>query len=156
MMENELIDCFESQWRFARGLTRDLLEALKTSELAFSPGSHLGPFWKHFRHLGGVQENYLCALETGRIVFGFDDASYSGDASKKSLLDYLDRLDVHLRQKLITLDAARKIDWFGSPTDAYAHLMRLADHEILHQGMFVVYVRLLGRKFPSSWAPWGL
>jgi uncharacterized damage-inducible protein DinB len=155
-MGNELIDRFESQWTFVRGLTRDLLESLEASDLAFSPGNHLGPFWKHFRHLGRVQENYLCALETGKIVFGFDGASYSGDASKKSLLDYLNHLDARLRQKLTTLDAAQKIDWFGSPTDTYPHLMRMADHEILHHGMFVVYMRLLGRKFPSSWAPWGL
>jgi len=155
-MENEAIDRFEAQWRSTRGLTRDLLESLKPSELAFSPGSHLGPFWKHFRHLGRVQENYLRALGIGRIVFGFDGASYSGDASKKPLLDYLDRLDVRLKQKLRTHDAARKIDWFGSSIDAYTHLMRLADHEILHHGMFVVYVRLLAREFPPSWAPWGL
>ena|SRR5687768_1013210 len=155
-MENEAIDRFEAQWRSTRGLTRDLLESLKPSELAFSPGSHLGPFWKHFRHLGRVQENYLRALGTGRIVFGFDGAGYSGDASKKPLLDYLDRLDVRLKQKLRTHDAARKIDWFGSSIDAYTHLMRLADHEILHHGMFVVYVRLLAREFPPSWAPWGL
>jgi uncharacterized damage-inducible protein DinB len=155
-MENELIDRFEARWTFARRLTRDLLESLKTSELAFSPGSQLGPFWKHFRHLGRVQENYLRAIETGRIVFGFNGASYSGDASKKPLLDYLDGLDERLRQKLTTFDAARKVDWFGTTVDADAHLMRLVDHEILHHGMFVVYVRLLGKEFPSSWAPWGL
>lgn len=155
-MGNELIDHFESQWRFARGLTRDLLGTLEAHELAFSPNSRLGPFWKHFRHLGRVQENYLLALETRRIVFGFDNTSYKGDGARKPLLDYLDSLDVRLKQQLLTLDAVRRIDWFGNPIDACTHLMRMADHEILHHGMFVVYVRLLGRSFPSSWAPWGL
>jgi len=32
----------------------------------------------------------------------------------------------------------------------------MADHETLHHGMFVVYARLLGRNFPSSWKTWGL
>ena len=51
-MENELIEGFEARWRFARGLTRDLLES----------------------------------LETGRIVFGSEGASYSGEASRKPIV----------------------------------------------------------------------
>jgi len=155
-MKSELIERFESQWKFARHLTRDLLESMEPSELAFTPGTQLGPFWKHFRHLGRVQENYLQAIETGRAVFGFDNTTYRGDASRQSLVDYLDRVDRRLRDALTTLDVARRIDWFGGTVDAYTHFTRMADHEIFHQGMFAVYMRLLGRSIPRSWASWGL
>jgi uncharacterized damage-inducible protein DinB len=155
-MNKELIQRFESEWRFARGLTRDLLESLEPHELAFTPGANLGPFWKHFRHLGRVQENYLQAIETGRVAFGFDNTTYRGDASRQPLVDYLDRVDQRLTHALMTLDATQRIDWFGGSVDAYTHFTRMADHEILHHGIFVVYVRLLGRSFPRSWAAWGL
>jgi uncharacterized damage-inducible protein DinB len=155
-MNNELIERFESQWRFARGLTRDLLESLEPDELAFTPGTHLGPFWKHFRHLGRVQEHYLQAIETGKVAFGFDNTTYRGDASRQALVSYLDRVDQRFTHVLTTLGATRPIDWFGSTVDTYTHFTRMADHETLHHGMFVVYVRLLARSFPSSWAAWGL
>jgi uncharacterized damage-inducible protein DinB len=155
-MDNELINRFESQWRFARGLTKDLLSSLEPDELAFTPGSHLGPLWKHFRHLGRVQENYLQAIETGRVVFGFDNTTYRGDASQQSLVDYLNRVDERLTHALNDLEPSRRYDWFGSSVDAYTHFTSMADHEILHHGMFVVYIKLLGRQFPRSWAAWGL
>jgi uncharacterized damage-inducible protein DinB len=155
-MDNELINRFEAQWRFARGLTKDLLRSLEPEELAFTPSKHLGPFWKHFRHLGRVQENYLQAIETGRVVFGFDNTTYRDNASRQPLVDYLDRVDQRLTATLTNLDTRRRVDWFGSSVDAYTHFTRMADHELLHHGMFVVYVHLLGRPFPRSWAAWGL
>jgi hypothetical protein len=57
---------------------------------------------------------------------------------------------------MTSLNVAQRIDWFGSTVDAYTHFTRMVDHEILHHGMFVVYVRLLRRSFPPSWAAWGL
>ena len=155
-MNNDLLDRFDSQWRLARGLTGDLLKSLEPEELAFTPGPHLGPFWKHFRHLGRVQENYLEAIDSGRVVFGFENTMLLADPSRQQLFDYLDRVDQRLTRTLSTLDAARRVDWFGEAVDSYTHFMRLADHETLHHGMFVVYMRLLGKSFPSSWAAWGL
>jgi uncharacterized damage-inducible protein DinB len=117
---------------------------------------HLGPFWKHFRHLGRVQENYLQAIESGRVAFGFDNTTYKDGASRQPLVDYLDRVDQRLTRAMTTFDAARRIDWFGNSVDAYTHFTHMANHETLHHGMFVVYMRLLGRSFPPSWAAWGL
>jgi hypothetical protein len=41
-MSNELIERFNSKWKFARGLTSDLLDSLEPRELAFTPGQDLG------------------------------------------------------------------------------------------------------------------
>jgi len=95
-MANDLTTRLEATWGSSRGLTRDLLQFVDAADLAFSPSHRLGALWKHFRHLGRVQENYLRGLETGRVVFGFDGTSYTGDASRRALLDYLDRLDARL------------------------------------------------------------
>src|SRR5215831_11893051 len=99
-MNNKLIERFESQWKFARSLTRDLLKSLEPNELLFTPDMNLGPFWKHFRHLGRVEENYLEAVETQRVVFGFENTTYRGDASRQNLLDYLDRVDQRLKHTI--------------------------------------------------------
>ena len=97
---------------------------------------NLGSFWKHFRHLGRVQENCLEALETGRVVFGFENTTYRGDASRRTLLDYLDRVDQRLKHALTTL--TRHDVLIGTTVDACTHFTRMVDHEILHHGMFVV------------------
>jgi uncharacterized damage-inducible protein DinB len=155
-METTCIERFHVQWKFVRSLTRDLLESLEPDELAFSPGGCLGPLWKHFRHIGRVQENYMQAMDTGRLAFGVQGGTYVGNQERQSLVDYLDRLDARLAEKLSSVDPTRCVDWFGVPVDTLAHLTRMTHHEILHHGMFVVYVRLLGRSFPPAWAAWGL
>jgi uncharacterized damage-inducible protein DinB len=155
-MADDLTIRFQAKWAFARGLTRDLLQFADGPDLAFRPSDRLGPLWKHFRHLGRVQENYLRAIETGKVVFGFHGTSYSGDASKRTLLDYFDRLDARLEEQLRVVGVNRSIEWFGSTVDVHEHLMRMADHEVLHHGMFIVYMRLLGKDFPPSWAHWGV
>jgi hypothetical protein len=103
-----------------------------------------------------VQEEELEAVGTHRVIFGFENTTYRGDASRRDLLDYLQRVDERLDHTLKTFDAARSIDWFGTKLDMYTHFTRMIDHEVLHHGMFAVYIRLLGRRFPPSWAFWGL
>ena len=134
-MNNDFLERFDSRWRFARGLTKDLLQSLEPDELVFTPGQDLGPFWKHFRHLGRVEENYLQAVETGRVDFGFENTTYRGDASRESLVDYLERIDRRLAQALATCDSTQSVDWFGSNVDIYSHFTRMVEHELLHQGV---------------------
>jgi uncharacterized damage-inducible protein DinB len=156
-MDEALVGRFESNWLFVRGLTMDLLRSLEPADLGFRPGDQVGLLWKHFRHLGRIQENYLHALDTGSISFGFDGVSHSGGASKESLQEYLKRLDSDLSQRLKSPGIlGKRIDWFGEHVDLGVHLSRMTEHERLHQGMLVVYVRLLNRKFPVSWKAWGL
>jgi hypothetical protein len=32
----------------------------------------------------------------------------------------------------------------------------MLEHEILHHGMFIVSVQILGQPYPESWRTWGL
>jgi hypothetical protein len=96
-------------------------------------------------------------METGKVTFGFDGTSYTAGASKHGLIEYLDRLDSNLTEKLAALGNANPlIEWPAERIDCNEHLARLADHEILHHGMFIVYLQLLGRSFPKSWEEWGV
>lgn len=140
-----------------RGLTLDLLADLGPDELQFTPGPGLGPFWKQFRHLGAVQECYLEALHTGSIRFSYPDKRYRGGADREALLAYLRGLDEEMFALLEGVDWARTIAWGSDEApDVAGHLQRLVEHEILHHGEWIVYVRLLGRGFPASWQLWGL
>jgi len=155
-MNDPLLNHFRDQWHLVRTLTRDLLMFMPEEDLILTPGAGLGPWWKQFRHMGRIQENYLDALTSGKMQFGFAGASYAGDATKQALAQYLDHLDQRL-ESLINKGLPQKtVDWFGEPKPVVQHLLCLADHELLHHGQWIVYRRLLGGAFPHSWRMWGL
>lgn len=160
-MENwESVDfsrSFQSAWTFTRGLTRDLLTTLSTEDLLFVPGPGMGALWKQFRHVGRVQECYMEALTTRRINFTPEGKSYDGGPQKEWLIDYLDRLDDGLFDLLRRdVDWTSDVDWFEEKVNLFEHLMRLESHETLHHGQWIVYLKLMNRPFPESWAAWGV
>lgn len=147
---------FLSQWKFDRDMTIDLLRSLSNEDLNLRPGHNVGEFWKQFRHLGRVQENYMDALETGTVQFESTGA-YSGAPDGTALLEYLNGLDQRLGEQLSMLDETRLIDWFGEEQiTAFDHLLRMMGHETLHHGQLIVYCKLLNKPFPASWKVWGL
>jgi uncharacterized damage-inducible protein DinB len=145
-MRDPLIDHFKSQWKFLRGLTNDLLESISQEEMVRSPGTSVGPWWKQFRHVGRVQENYLNAINTGAVKFGFENTTYRGHDSKEELQKYLRTLDDRLNSLLQTEIRQPDIDWFGKKVTIAKHLLYLADHELLHHGQWILYARLMGRR----------
>jgi uncharacterized damage-inducible protein DinB len=156
VMTKELLDHFQTQWSFVRGLTKDLLEVMSEEELAVTPNPKVGPWWKQFRHMGRVQENYLNAVHSGEISFGFEGCSYSGGPSGAALSDYLNVLDGRMADILAKADLSMKIDWFGENKSLAEHFLSLSDHEVLHHGQWIVYRLQLGGRFPRSWEVWGL
>ena len=141
---------------YHRRRTRDLLQLLSDADLSFSPGPDQSPFWKHFRHIGRVQENYTDALASKKIAFSPRTAHYSGGLKKDSLLTYLQELDKRMLALLKSADSNLVIDWYGESVTLEQHLIRLAEHEVLHHGQFILYMTSLKRDFPESWAVWGL
>lgn len=121
-----------------------------------SPDAIIGPWWKQFRHVGRVQENYLNAIDTGVVKFGFENATYHGGKSQEELRKYLQRLDDRLNLVLQTQIQRREIDWFGKKLPVAKHLLYVADHELLHHGQWIIYARLMKKKMPASWKLWGV
>jgi uncharacterized damage-inducible protein DinB len=155
-MTSELTSYFFTQWSFLRGLTMDLIAEITDEELTQSPHPTLGPWWKQFRHVGRVQENYITAIQTGKVDFSSQSATYDRGASKTALIAYLRKLDDHLHALVISKDAGFKIDWFGELKPLGNHLLHLCDHETLHHGQWMTYRAILGGKFPESWRVWGV
>jgi uncharacterized damage-inducible protein DinB len=153
---NQKLERFRIQFAFDRALTIDLLQSLSTQELQWSPGSNVGEFWKQFRHVGRVQENYMNALDTGSVMFE-NRGSFSGGADGEALLSYLQRLNLELQSKLESIEENKTIDWFGQEQlTALDHLLRMMGHETLHHGQWIVYCKLMNKPFPKSWMVWGL
>ena len=96
------------------------------------------------------------ALTGGNIDYSPQGKSYDHGPSKRWLQEYLTRLDNNLFELADQVDWLAKIDWFGAKVQTFEHLMRLVSHETLHHGQWVVYMRLMNKPFPDSWAVWGL
>ena len=150
------LDLFKNEWTFTRELTADLLDSLTDVELSQVPCGNLGPFWKQVRHVGRLQECYVEALNTKTISFDYANKRYEGGCSKVALKTYLQDLDRDLLQVIEQVDWKMTINWEGEKVGVFQHLMRMASHEILHHGQWILYARLMGKKMPPSWNAWGV
>lgn len=144
------------EWQFVRKLSLDLLHELSGKQLEYSPKGNMGPFWKQFRHVGRVQENYTNALFDLKIEFNELNSSYTGGASVESLVGYLNSQDENMIDAVNKFDHSDSIDWFGEEIDLETHLIRLISHETLHHGQWIIYAKSLDINFPESWKAWGL
>lgn len=143
------------EWQSIRQLTIDLLCAIPENDLNFSVGKNMGSLGKQFRHIGDVQLCYSDAIKTGEISFDNYKKDYSIENSILKLKTYLLDTDKEMLC-LIDKNQLKTIDWFGDCLPLEEHINSLIQHEILHQGELIVYIRALGINFPKSWELWGL
>ncbi len=143
------------EWKFARGLSLDLLSTLSKDDLSFSPGFGMGPFWKQFRHICRVQEDYVSAVLTGKVSFGSKSTHSRKRLTQDDLRTHLFSCDEEMLRVLAMTDPETPIDWFGESVRAQEHLWRLVGHETFHHGQWVIYMRGLDKQFPASWSAWG-
>jgi uncharacterized damage-inducible protein DinB len=142
-------------WKQIRQLTLDLLDELPEEHLEFTIGKNMGTFGKQFRHIGDVQFCYAEAIKTGKINFDKYKRDYSLETSKKELQLFLQEVDAEMLNS-INLNQEVIIDWFGVKWNMEQHLKALIEHEILHHGELIVYMRTLELEFPKSWKLWGV
>jgi uncharacterized damage-inducible protein DinB len=154
-MDKELSQLLE-QWSIMRQLTLDLLDELPEEHLSFSVGENMGTIGKQYRHIGDVQLCYSEAIKNGKIDFSKYRRDYSIENSKEKLKEFLLEVDGEMVNS-IEENPDLEIDWFGEKWNLQKHIKALIEHEILHHGELVVYIRVLGLKFPKSWGElWGL
>jgi uncharacterized damage-inducible protein DinB len=153
-MEQDLKQLLED-WQAMRQLTLDLLDELPEKHLSFAVGKNMGTIGKQYRHIGDVQICYNEAIKTGKVDFNKYRKDYSLENSKTKLKEFLEEVNQEML-KLVEENQDAKINWFGEEWDLKQHLKTLIEHEILHHGELVVYIRTLGLKFPKSWELWGL
>jgi len=152
---NKEIKLILEEWKSIRKLTLDLLEIISENKLNFTVGKNMGTIGKQYRHIGDVQLCYIEAIKTGVIDFDKYKRDYSIENSKEKLKSFLKEMDREMI-KTIKKNPKVKIDWFGEKITLKEHINYLIQHEILHHGELIVYIRTLSLKFPKSWELWGL
>ena len=152
-MNNPRLKEILDEWRWARGLSRDLLDGLPEGHLEQVPIQGAGSWGRQFRHMGRVEENYVVALRLGTVRFSTEGCSYAGAISKRGLIDYLSRMDILLAETVAL--GLTQVDWFGKLWSGERHLAALVSHEILHHGQLILYARASALRLPDSWKDWG-
>lgn len=150
-------------WKYIQNLGFDILKMLSDEQLNFTVGKNMGTLGEQFRHMARVRFQYAEAIETKKI----DDTIEKIDPVVAKSTGKLIELWEKANQKLLNvLEKASPdelentmIDWKYWGIDEMSicdHLNALMDHETLHNGQLIVYLRTMELKFPESWKDWGL
>lgn len=150
-------------WRFIQNLAFDVLKMLSDEQLSFTVGKNMGTLGEQFRHMARVRFQYAEAVETKKVGSVIEKIDPVVAKSKTKLTKLWEKVN----QKL--LDVLTKADpnelenmminwehWGVDEMNIHGHLNALMDHETLHNGQIIVYLRTMGLKFPKSWEAWGL
>lgn len=143
------------EWKAMRKLTLDLLEIIPDDKMGFTVGKNMGTLGKQYRHIGDVQLCYAEAIKTGKIGFDNYRRDYSIENSKEKLKTFLEAADKEMLNR-VNENPEAKINWFGETLGLKQHINALIQHEILHHGELIVYIRTLDLQFPESWELWGM
>ncbi len=150
-------------WKFQRSLALDILKLLTDEQLGLTVGKHMGTLGEQFRHMARVQIQYTDAIKNRKI--GPVEKKIDPDVakSKEKLLELWDMAENEMVNTLEGLSEKEAedlvIDWKHWGIDSMnlsGHLDALCDHENLHNGQTLVYLRTHEIPFPKSWEAWGL
>ena len=128
-----------------------------------------GTFGKQFRHLLDIEKCYVESLLNGFLAFYRSDIDHSLETNSDRLIQELDREDAKLekffkgirREKANEkyVDCTQAVQYLGDNNiraSPVRILSWLIEHEILHEGELLLYVRTERMEFPKSWMIWGL
>src|SRR3989344_5988331 len=148
---------FEHSWKFHRGHTIDLLKSCSDEDLNYVVGKNMGTLGQQFRHLTRVDDQYISAIETGRVENNRRKLELPIEKSVVLLLEQLEKDNERLSEVLNSFSGNAindiKIDWSYWHEEGFTlfeHLQAMVEHEILHHGELIVYFRSMDKKFPDS------
>lgn len=156
-------------YKLHRKLSRDLLLSLKPEQLSLKPFSVSGTFGKQFRHLLDIERGYVESLLNGFLAFYRSDIDHSLETNRERLIRELDREDAKLEKFFKGIRREKANEKYVDCTQAVQYLgdnnirasparilSWITEHEILHEGELLLYVRTERMEFPRSWMIWGL
>ena len=148
---------------FHLGLSMDVLQSLGEEQLGLTVGKNMGTIGEQFRHIGRVITQYTEAIENKRIDKTKEYPNVDIAKSKKELIAYLDGAYKRLESLLGSMNEEELINlvidwsyWKDKPMGIVPHLAALINHQSLHNGELIVYLKAHEISFPSSWKAWGL
>ena len=158
-----------SQFRSHRKLIMDLLRYLDQDQLAVKPLNSAGSFGKQFRHILDIEKCYVESMYNGYLTFFRRNIDHSLEMDKARLIHELVSEDNKLEEIIEKLskekthekyiDCSAVVTYLGNEnikSSPVQVLSWMTEHEILHEGELVLYIRTAGLKFPPSWIIWGL
>lgn len=150
-------------WKFIQNLAFDVLKMLTDDQLNFTVGKNMGTLGEQFRHMARVRFQYAEAIETKKISDVIEKIDQEVAKSKARLIELWEKTNKKLLAVLENIDPEKLkntiIDWKHWGIDEmniHNHFNALMDHETLHNGQIIVYLRINDLKFPESWKAWGL
>ncbi|MBI3633100.1 MAG: DinB family protein [Candidatus Vogelbacteria bacterium] len=150
-------------WKFIQNLAFDVLKMLPDEQLDFTVGKNMGTLGEQFRHIIRVRTQYTEAIENNKVADTIEKIDPNVARSKTKLLKLWEMANQRLLSVLENTDSEalekKIIDWthWGIESmNIHGHLNALMDHENLHNGQLIVYLRTMDLKFPKSWKSWGL
>lgn len=161
-MTTEIQNKIES-WKWIQGLAFDVLKILSDEQLGLTVGKNMGTLGEQFRHMIRVRFQYADAIENKRVDNTIEKIDPAVAKSKTKLIELWEKANKKLLAILENTHPDElenmKINWKhwnGDEMNVHDHFNVLMDHETLHEGQIIVYLRTNDIKFPESWKAWGL
>lgn len=157
-MTKEIKDKIES-WKWIEGLALDILKALSDEQLGLTVGKNMGTLGEQFRHMIRVRFQYAEGIENKKVDKTIEKIDPTIAKSKEKLIELWGKANQKLLTVLEKANPDEMINWKHWGVDEmniHHHLNALMDHETLHEGQIIVYLRTHEIKFPESWKAWGL
>ena len=150
-------------WKWIQSLALDVLKMLSDEQLGLTVGKNMGTLGEQFRHIARVRFQYAEAIENKKIADVIEKIDPNVAKSKTGLIELWEKANEKLLAVLENTNPNElentKINWKhwgGDEMNIHDHLNVLMDHETLHNGQIIVYIRTNDLKFPESWKAWGL
>lgn len=161
-MTKEIQNKLES-WKWIQGLAFDVLKMLSDEQLGLTVGKNMGALGEQFRHMIRVRFQYAEAIENKKVDNTIEKIDPVVAKSKTELIELWEKANKKLLAVLENTNPDElenmMINWKHWGVDEmniHDHFNALMDHETLHEGQIIVYLRTHDIKFPESWKAWGL
>lgn len=148
-------------WKWIQSLAFDVLKMLSDEQLGLTVGKNMGTLGEQFRHIARVRFQYAEAIENKKIADAIEKIDPNVAKSKAGLIELWEKANQKLLAVLENTDELENImidwkHWGGDEMNIHDHFNVLMDHETLHNGQIVVYLKTNDLTFPKSWEAWGL
>jgi len=160
---NKEIEKKIEDWKFIQNLAFDVLKMLTDDQLGFTVGKNMGTLGEQFRHMARVRFQYAEAIETKKVDNTIEKIDPEVAKSKAKLIGLWEKANQKLLAVLKNSDPDNLENaminckhWGIDKMNIHDHFNALMDHETLHNGQIIVYLRTMELKFPKSWETWGL
>lgn len=161
-MTKEIQNKIES-WKWTQGLAFDILQILSDEQLGLTVGKNMGTLGEQFRHMIRVRFQYAEAIENKKVDTTIEKIDPEVAKSKTKLIELWEKANQKLLAALENTNSDELENtminwkhWGVVEMNIHDHFNALMDHETLHEGQIIVYLRTHDIKFPKSWKVWGL